>query len=71
MERYRAVTLYRFDARTDLVAPSDVDPMVFCLDMGMNTEDVDETEFLVEGASMVVTDMWGDWRALSLSRRKR
>lgn len=59
MERYKAVTLYRLDALTDLVAPSDDDPIVFCLDIGMKADDVDETEFLVEGASIVVTDIGG------------
>jgi len=57
IDRYRAVTLYRFDALVDLAAPS-LEPTVFCLDTGTKPDDVDDAaEFLVEGASMVVTDM--------------
>lgn len=59
MDRYNAVTLYRFDALNDL-GPSD--PIVFCLVTGVNPDvakllDVDDVEFLAEGASIVVTDM--------------
>ena len=56
MDRYRAVTLYRLDARTDLAAPS-LEPTVFWRDTGTKPDEEDEAEFLVEGASVVVTDM--------------
>ncbi|KAL0638063.1 hypothetical protein Q9L58_002839 [Maublancomyces gigas] len=59
MDKYNAVTLYLFDALNDL-GPSD--PIVFCLVTGVNPDvakllDVDDVEFLAEGASIVVTDM--------------
>lgn len=59
MDKYNAVTLYLFDALNDL-GPSD--PIVFCLVTGVKLDvakllEVDEVEFLVEGASIVVTDM--------------
>lgn len=59
IDRYSAVTLYLFEALTDL-GPSD--PIVFCLVTGVKLdvaklEDVEEVEFLAEGASIVVTDI--------------
>jgi hypothetical protein len=59
MDKYSAVTLYLFEALTDLVAPS-LDPIVFCLDTGTNPDDVDDAEFLADGASIVVTDICRD-----------
>ena len=55
MDRYSAVTEYLFDALTDLGAPSE--PIVFCRVTGTKLDEVDEVEFLAEGASIVVTDM--------------
>jgi hypothetical protein len=49
------VTEYRFEALADLGAPSE--PTVFCLVMGTKPDDVEDAEFLVDGASMVVTDI--------------
>jgi hypothetical protein len=62
MDRYSAVTLYLFDALTDLGAS---EPMVFCLVTGVKLDvakldDVEEVEFLAEGASIVVTDIDDD-----------
>lgn len=59
MDKYNAVTLYLFDALTDL-GPSD--PIVFCLVTGVKLDvakllDVEDVEFLAEGASIVVTDI--------------
>lgn len=59
IDKYNAVTLYLFDALTDL-GPSD--PIVFCLETGVKLdvarlEEVDDVEFLAEGASIVVTDI--------------
>ena len=50
------MTEYLFEALTDLGAPSD--PIVFCRVTGTKLDDVDDVEFLAEGASIVVTDMW-------------
>lgn len=49
---YSADTENRFEARMDLEAPSD--PTVFCRETGTKLEDVDDAEFLVDGASIVV-----------------
>jgi hypothetical protein len=61
MDRYKAVTEYLLEALTDLGAPSE--PIVFCRVTGTKLEDVEEVEFLAEGASIVVTDMVKNGRA--------
>jgi hypothetical protein len=57
IERYSAVTLYLLEALTERVAPPSLeDPIVFCREIGENTELVDDALFLVEGAS-IATDI--------------
>lgn len=53
MDRYRAVTDRRFDARAERAS---CDDMVFCRETGWN-EDEDDVEALDAGCSMVATDI--------------